>query len=221
MKYVALEACRKDGRTDMLHFSMFHGFATREGLEPGDSPTHFLGDDLSSPIQIVKSGAVYPHIFRPSLSLVVSDTIRGSLSHIQNIQFAPIQFRKLVNFVYQAGDFSYYQSSEFRQDPGRHQYNDLLERLPDDPALHVRDQTYSELILPNMYRLIDDSVDIRTMNIRMPHLTVEEVELSYSSTLLDRCPLFWAMVFLIDRNLFDGIEHHIDWDYFTSAEVDL
>src|SRR6266487_867882 len=155
MRYVALDACRKPGRTDILQYSLFHGVAERDDAPFPTSPSHSLGDDLLSPLKVCMGGNYIPHIFRPCASLVVSDTIRSTLSGIQNIEFMPICFRKLVNFPYRAGDFSYYESESFKNDPYHNRSDTLLKRLPDDSKLHVVDSSYSELVLPNMYRLLE------------------------------------------------------------------
>ena len=221
MKYIALDSCRKRGRTDALHFSMFHGEAVRTGIGPDSPISYSLGDNLSSPLLISMSGRFTPDVFMPSSCLVISRAVQESIGVIRNTELAPVVFPKLVNVQYAVGDFSYYESDYFLRDPSGHRSDLLLGQLPDDPALHSVPRSHMELVLPNMYRLKSIFADAREATVTLAHRTAPVVRFLYAPSSVAHYPAFWSGVFFIQRSVFDHFQSYIDWDYFTSADIDL
>jgi hypothetical protein len=178
-----------------------------------------LGDDLISPLSISIADPIHD-IIMPSSSIVVSQAVREATGPIPNTALAPVEFSKIVNFKYSAGDFSYYQSKYFLQDPAGRRSDLLLGLLPDDPTLHST-ASHLELVLPNMYRLKQQFADACEATVKLNHLTIPLVRFVFAPSAMAEYPAFWSRVCFFQRALFDRLEKFIDWDYFTSAEVDL
>lgn len=218
MRYIAVSRCRIKGKTDILHYLLFHGDASRNSIPDTKTASHFLNDDLSELMKIRCCGVNIPSVFQPDLSLVVSEDVKNILNTICNVKFAEVLFSKLVNYSYKVGDFSYYDSPQFKSDPNKNRSDKILDILPDDPNLHNFDKHWHELVVTNMARI--NNSKSKSMSIRMPDI-FEDIEICYSPSHLNLYPIFWYDVILFNRSVFDLIFPYINLDFFSFAEVDL
>src|SRR6266851_9417075 len=122
-------------RIDVFHYCMFHGEVGRRGFISPDDCSHYLDSLDEDPLLITSNIHSMPDVFRASSSLVVSQPVRSKLQAYPQVQFLEVEFEKLVDYPYQAGDFSYYKRKEFRAEPRKENPETLLARLPNVPAL--------------------------------------------------------------------------------------
>src|SRR5689334_25405064 len=111
-----------EGRIDAFHTTMFHGEGRRKGVPAWESCDHQPGDDLSGPIQYTCNGYRTPDLAMPSLNFVASARARAALAGLPGLAFAPITLAKVIYLSYAAGDYSYYERTEFREDPRNRGY---------------------------------------------------------------------------------------------------
>jgi hypothetical protein len=221
VKLIAIDSCTKQGVTDMLHHSMFHGVARRDDIVFPDSPSHYLGDSLTHPIRIMRSGLLAPPLFKPCNSLVVSEAARSILSHYHNIFFLQVVFEKLVHFAVEKGDFSHYQSKQFLADHYSNRSDTMLQRLPDNPTLRNTFPNYFEVIVANAFRQCRSESTAFSVRFQLPHSPDGIKEFPCTNAFLDSHPLFWARSIIMSSRVFETVCHFIDQDYFDIAEINV
>ncbi|WP_165236138.1 hypothetical protein, partial [Aquisphaera insulae] len=111
---------------------------------------HLLGDDLSMPLRVKRSGRSVPDIFKPGISLVVSEVVRQKLLEVRHIEFQKVEFSKLIDMPYKAGDMAFYESEAFLADPVGMDPENLLDRLPNVPSMHSHVGNFYEVIVPRL-----------------------------------------------------------------------
>lgn len=219
MKAVVINSCIKKERTDVLHHYLFHGNDYRQGDPTEIGSTHFLGDDLSLPMVIDRSGLYFPPIIMPGLSLVVDEKIRNQLATTWNIQFAPVKMGKLVACWYPAGDFSFYDEPFFIKDPYKFRSDKILEWLPDTPPLHKKAPNYFEIVAVNSFKAAQEAATKRTISFELTEIGLGPHEFDYCNGLLEKHPIIWGRAVVIRSDVFDMIGTEFDWDYFTMTEI--
>jgi hypothetical protein len=210
------------GRIDSFHLYMFHGRARREDVCHSYNFSHSLGDDLSRPMLISRSASRVPDVSMPSSSLVVSGRVKKALAWVPNVVLLPVRFEKLVDFPYQAGDFSFYDRSDFRSDPMRYGPDTLIERLPDVPALHERVGTYHELVVANAYRIAPNFPGLKVHWVPVDDPRDDELsDVSLAPEMFEQYPILWGSGVLAREDVFAALRPFLDEDYFYLEELAL
>jgi hypothetical protein len=147
MKVVAIDRvsdfCTRLDRVDFFHAEMFHG---ADDHAYDDLPRS-LGDPPKRCLSLSRSGHWVPGVFAPSNIVMVTEEVRGKLQGLPNVEFRTVRYGRLFDFPrFPPGDHSYLQHSAYMRTLDRRDRSRLLERLPDDPALHCR--------LPPCYELV-------------------------------------------------------------------
>ena len=219
MKAVVINSCIKKERTDVLHHYLFHGDDYRQSNQTEIDLNHPLGDDLSLPTVIDRSGLYFPQIIMPGTSLVVDENIRNQLAPTWNIQFAPVKMGKLVACWYPAGDFSFYDEPFFIKDPYKFRSDKILEWLPDTPRLHKKAPNYYEIVAVNSFKAAQEATTKKTISFELTEIGLGPDEFDYCTGLLEKHPIIWGRAVVIRKDVFDLICNEFDWDYFTMTEI--
>jgi hypothetical protein len=206
-------------RINVFHYHMFHGKTIP--IESGEtSYSHLMGDDLSQPVRIIRNGWRIPDISSPSGSLIVSGRVKELLHGVPNVAFLPVIFEKLVDYPYHAGDFSYFDTPQFRANPAKANPATLLERLSDAHELHRRTESYYELVIPRLRDVSLDHKALKEYSVKLQHC-MNPVELEISATVIQSSPIVWWDATVFHESVFSKIEPYFDWDYFSKATLDL
>jgi hypothetical protein len=207
-------------RFNAFHYHMFHGHARRAGIDFPDNPSHTLGADLSDPLVLDRNGRHIPPVFLPSTTLVVSESVKAELPASANVVLLPVKFGKLVDYPYQAGDFSYYDRPAFRRNPRREDPETLIERLPNVPVLHERAGRYYEVVVAWQDDVAERYADLAPVAFTVDVLGAwEDMEVRLSPTLLEDCPILVVPMGLVLSNpVWEKLQPHLDMDYFRVAE---
>src|SRR5262249_11428697 len=107
-------------------------------------------EDLTDIICLSRNGRIVPPVFMPGTSLVVSEIVRQEMGDWPNLAYLPVEFVKLIDYPYQAGDFSYYDTTEFKRSPRKADPEMLINRLPDVPPLHATIGKYFEVVVAHI-----------------------------------------------------------------------
>jgi len=222
MKVHLLHKFSASKRINVFHYYMFHGKVSRKGIAYPEDPSH-SPSDLLDPLCLSRNGRLIPEVFLPATNLVVSSSVRKELELLTNITLLEVAFTKLVDYNYQAGDFSYYHRPEFRKHPEKEDPETLIERLLDAPQLHWTVGQYYEVVVPWLDDILDCYSDHKvTVFHANPFGFNERFELLLSERLLEEYTIVRAQPGLIlNVSTFEILAPHIDWDYFASVEVEL
>jgi hypothetical protein len=229
MKFIAIAATMdwKSKKMDIVHKLLFHGDAIRADapanpaeMGPG-SWSHSLGDDLSHPLLLIRSGVYVPPIFNPGVALVVREEVYQRVSQFSGLRFADARPSKLINCWKPIGDFSFYDSTDPWIRRNRRRPDELLDWMPDDPTLLATFPKCRELVGFNVYGEHEKGTHSVSVNFVMDDDTETEVGFTCSSSVIDRHPLLWGMVFFLRRDLFDLLQDIIDYNHFALKPVDL
>jgi hypothetical protein len=203
-------------RIKVFHYCMFHG-------EANPRIGHRFSSKVSTPLQLSRSGVGVPNFFSPSaVILVVAEEVKGKLESLPNIEFAEVEFAKLVDVPYQAGDFSYYRTSKFLADPIANDPEALIARLPDVPALHSNVGSYFEVIVPRLCDIVTKYPSLNTVEYRLRMAAVpEQVEICLSEALLKDHPVVWENDYVFSEEAFNIVDQYIDRDYYEIVTVNM
>ena len=95
-------------RLRTFHYDMYHGTFSRCGIVYPMQPDASIDNEIREPMEVVRIGRFIPDVFCPGRHFVVSEMLMAQLSRLQNIEFLRIRFRKLIDYPYAKGDFSFY-----------------------------------------------------------------------------------------------------------------
>jgi hypothetical protein len=207
-------------RINIFHYHLFHGECEdNESHKP--LPTHQIGDDLSKPLVLSRDGWFVPHIFKVSTSLVISSEVKNALGELSNVVYLPVVFKKLVDYPFRAGDFSYFDTLEFRRDPRAADPEKLIKRLPDVPRLHAQVGDYFELVIGNYHFVMEKYANRRQIHYEYPYLGGQEpATLEVTEDMLASYPIMWADGgYVLIEEVFARVREFLDLDYFTVTEV--
>jgi len=160
VKFVALDTTTQweTKQMDTVHDQLFHGNAIR-----ADAPTdpaeygqgtwsHSVGDDLSHPLLLTRSGVFVPPLFMTAVALVARDDLYQRIRHFPNLSFADALPKKLVNLWKPIGDFSFYKSRDPVLRKNLMWPDMLLDWLPNDPSLFATFPKCKELVAYNVHK---------------------------------------------------------------------
>lgn len=211
-------------RIKVFHCCMFHGEAERKGYIRSSSKTHFLGDDLSDPLLITRNGRRVPDIFEPDWAgLVVSEKVKNALAKLPNVAFSKVVFKKLIDFPYEAGDFSYYDQPRFRRNPRRWDPEKLLKRLPAKPELEAAIGSYYELVIAKHWEVAKTHPGLVQFYYETRKLVTPEThEIGLTPSLLANYPILRVEEgIMFSAKAFEVVSPFFDWDYFARSPVTL
>ena len=175
---------------------------------------------MSEPLIVDRNGRHIPSVFLPGTTLIISESVKALLPVSENVVYLPVKFGKLVDYPFQAGDFSYYDRPAFRRNPEREDPETLIERLPDVPVLHGRTGAYYEVVVAWQDEVIERYADTTPVTFTMDVLgDWEDVEVRLSQTLLDDYPILRVPGGLVLSNaVWEKLQPYLDMDYFRVAE---
>ena len=75
MIFYLIQGVRTPGKVDIIHHLLFHGDMERSDFKITDKYSHFLGEDLSQPVLLTRSGSFIPPLFQPGTSFVVTQKV--------------------------------------------------------------------------------------------------------------------------------------------------
>jgi hypothetical protein len=196
-----------------FHAAMFHGLAERGGKEYPHDPVVWANTDSFDPLLISRTIRGVPEISQPSGDLVVSQRLAEKLRRFRNIRLAPVQFKRLVDVNYQKGDDSWF--DEWGE-LGSKAPEEILRTQPDVPEFHDRIGAFFEV---QTYRLNDivnryPSAKEITIETGTPPLHNTEV-IRLSPELLTDYPMVWWSDIIVNPEVFDILDPHLDRDFFV------
>jgi hypothetical protein len=215
----SLHCMSSSDRIDVFHHLMFHGITARD--EPG-KPQHWIGDDLSEPLELVRNIWRIPDLFKPagSVNLVVSSAVKSELDQFPNIQFKHVEFKKRIYFPFHAGDYTYAADPVFGGKQSACYDEQFLRDLPDAPESKVRIGPYFEVILPRFREFVTRFSGTKKTPFRASELS-SDVVLELSEELIDQHPIFWLGSHFFNQRAFALIGKYIDWDYFQRTMINM
>jgi hypothetical protein len=221
MKLYIVGTFTSSDRINVLHYYMFHGEMERADIVFPENPSHNLDDDLSLPPVITRNVYRMPHVFKPRTSLIVSSEVRSVLGDLPHVVYLEVKFKKLVEYAYSAGDFSYFRRKEFVRDPYAQDPETLLARLPDVPHLHDKVGPYFEIVNANYMDIIKAFPNRQVVSFTYPYLGMEEPDvLEVSEEMLLAYPILWAPCGIVmTEKLYEKLDKYIDKDYFSVTGV--
>ena len=80
MIFYLIQGVRTPGKVDIIHHLLFHGDMERSDFKITDKYSHFLGEDLSQPVLLTRSGSFVPPLFQPGTSLVVTEKVFSEIN---------------------------------------------------------------------------------------------------------------------------------------------
>ncbi len=198
-----------------FHEEMFHGENLRyvDGLL---KPDYHLGEEIKSPMKIIKNVYKMPKLFSPDLSLVVSEQLREKLSTFPHIEFVKVEFVKLFEFPYEPNDFSFYDIKGFKT-PDK-----FIKKQRHNKKLKDKIGDYYEMVIARYRDFVDNFKNLSTYKLSIDYFDDEEMnELGFSKELLDEYPIFrkWGTIFT--EPVFNILKDYIDPNYYFVKQYDL
>jgi len=205
-------------RLSGLHNFLFHGTATRGGRDLIDSPVTFLTTDARIPLEITRSGTSISDIFTADGNFVVSERVKETISEYAHIEFLPVRFKKLFEWDFKAGDFSFYsKSDEFRL----RDYRPIARKKPDVPAFHELIGSYYEVLVPRTLDLTNEYPDMSTIDVELGDLVMGPVEVLCERAQFLKYAILWSGAFLLREDVFAIFDRYIDWEYYLTTTISI
>jgi hypothetical protein len=211
--------------TGEIHSIMFHGEQERTDIRvpPGASGSHYIGDDLSSPLLVSRNVYKCPDVFMPGTSLIVSASVRQPLIGLPEIVFLRVEFAKLYYFPYVARDFSFYESSEYRRSPSSDAVQHLVDSLEDQKEAHQTIGAYYEIVTNRYVDVLDCYSNHKTVRFLDgdPDGGWYE-ELLLTAAMVKEHPfLLTPFGHLVDDAVLSPVTDFFDWDYFRRVRISI
>jgi hypothetical protein len=127
---------------------------------------------------------------------------------------------KVIYLPYTSGDFSYYQRSDFRNDPRARGHETVFRRWPDRPALHAAVAPRFEVICGNAHRLAPVYPDTRKVELPDPCGDDEPEVSPLSERMLSDYSMVWTLrgtAFMPEA--FMRVERFLDLEYYAVTDV--
>jgi hypothetical protein len=230
MKYIALTDTmdyKTKGKMDIVHKLLFHGDAIRADAPSNPAEwgqgtwSHSIGDDLSHPLLLIRSGVYVPLLFNPGVALVLREELYQRIRDFPGLVFADAKPKKLINLWKQIGDFSFYESTDPVIRRNRRRPDTLLDWMPNDPSLFAKFPKCYELVAYNVHKYHGDEPHTVHVQFVMNNDQNTKVAFTCPSSIVDTYPLLWSSVFLLRHDLFDRVQDAVDYDFFAVKVIDL
>lgn len=227
MKLIAIDTTIdwESKRMDVVHKLLFHGLAIRSDASDDsaeftqDRRAHSVGDDLSHPLLLIRSGVHIPPLFKPQVALVARHDIYQRIHQYPGLMFADAKPSKLVNCWKPAGDFSLYQSRDPVVRRNIQRPDLLLDWLPNDSSLFATFPICHELVAYNVHK--DEMAGSIRVHFTMNNDRETDIDFTCTTAIIDTYPLIWSSAYFIRRELFDLIQDVVDPDHFAMMTVEL
>lgn len=229
MRFIALDTTVnwKAKQMDVVHKLLFHGSAIRadapaDPAEYGQGTwSHSVGDDLSQPLLLTRSGVFVPPLFKPHVALVARDDLYQRISHFPNLSFADALPQKLLNLWKPIGDFSFYESTDpvIRRNVRRP--DTLLDWMPNDPSLFATFPKCKELVAYNVHKPQREGGETVRVNFVMDNNRKTNVAFECPRAVFETHPLIWSSVFFLRHDLFDLLQDAIDPNHFAIRPIEI
>lgn len=215
MKVFGVQAVRTTGKVDILHHQLFHGDSERADFAVSKKYSHFVGEDLSSPLLLTRSGTFVPPLFQTGTSFVVTQNVFDEINSLVSVAGVVAKPKKLINCWFPAGDYSYLTSKKF---PYLRKWPDkVLEKTPNDPSLFDDFPKCLELVAFNTATDPTPEKDFE-FNFTLKRNDLISVKRKVSEANLKKYPLTWCGVPYLRFDLFEIVEKYIHPDYFEIME---
>lgn len=230
MRFIALADTmdyKSKKKMDIVHKLLFHGDAIRADAPANPAEwgrgtwKHSIGDDLSHPLLLIRSGLYIPPIFNPGVALVIRQELYGRLRDFPGLVFADAKPKKLINLWKPIGDFSFYESRDPVIRRNKRRPDMLLDWMPNDPSLFAKFPKCYELVAYNVHLYRGEEPHTVRVNFVMNNDRETKVEFTCPTSIIDTYPVLWSSVFFLRQDLFDLIEDFIDYDFFAVRSIDL
>lgn len=229
MKFVAISSNMnwRSKKMDIVHRLLFHGHAIR-----ADAPTnptewrrgtwsHNVGDDLSQPLLLQRSGVHIPPIFNPGVALVIREELYQRIRDFPGVVVAEARPSKLINLWKSIGDFSLYESTDPFIRANLCRPDMLLDWMPNDPDLFAKFPRCYELVGYNVAMYRGEETHNVKVSFVMNNDRETKVDWSCPASKVNTYPLLWGSVFFIRYDLFELIKAEIDSDNFAIRPIEL
>lgn len=203
-------------RVSMFHYVMFHGQGNREGVQWPEMPWAWYHNTLRTPLEIRRNGTFVPPVFLCK-HLVVRRDVADALRCFSGFDLLQVKFTKLIDYPVEVGDFSYRDTVPC--DPDRP--DDLLDILPDVPALHESIDAFYEVIgtLPShVLERYDNVYHLEVYPISDPPHYVDE---DISPNMFRDYPVVGIRPILIREDVFDVLQPHLNMDLFHWFPIEI
>ena len=218
MKLFIVAAVQTRGRVDVIHELLYHGKSERADFEIANKYSHYIGDDLSSPLLLTRSGSHVPPLFKPGNSIVVTKNVFEEINRKVSVAGVVAKPKKLINRWLPAGDTSYLKSKEFAYLGFRP--DKVLEKTPNDPSLFDDFPSCFELVAFNTATDPTPEKDFE-FNFRLKRNDLISVKRMVTKANLEKYPLTLCGVPFMRFDLFAILEKYIDPNYFEVIEMEI
>lgn len=201
---------------------MFHGLGKRADLADWEGCDHILGEDYSEPINYIVNGFATPHIACPGINYIVSQEARGAFEKLPGVIILPVEVKKVIYLPYSVGDFSYFDTKEFRTNPKKYGHDTIFPRLPDRKEFHKSVGQRFEIVSGSAHRLVPAYPEAKP--VVLPDPTGDEAPLENPLSLrmlADHSMVKTLRGTAMTIEAFESIEPFLDLDYFAVADACL
>jgi hypothetical protein len=203
---------------------MFHGEAIRSGLRSIHAKNATWSNSVRTPLHIIHSKQVIPDVFKPAHNLVVSERVKQRLIDVNHVEFVEVVFDKLVDFYYEKGSFTYFDSKDSFTELGEIiPAIDYLISLPDDREAHRGLGKYYELVIPDDEEMVNGLVHTAvSIDIEPPSWQGDPLVIRYNKEVFEQNPIIKVQSSIaFELEVFSRIREYIDMDYFHIKEFEL
>ena len=218
MIFYLIQGVRTPGKVDIIHHLLFHGDMERSDFKITDKYSHFLGEDLSQPVLLTRSGSFIPPLFQPGTSFVVTQKVFSEINSKIKVLGVMAKPKKLINCWLPKGDTSYLWSDNFFFLKGRP--DKALEKANNDQALFDDFPLCYELVAFNA--ATDPSPDKKhELNIKLKRNDLIVIKRKVSIENMENNPLSWCGAPILRFDLYQILKKYIDQDYFEIVEISI
>jgi hypothetical protein len=197
------------------HYDMFHGLAERDGKESPHHRSPWANTESPSPLLISRTIRHVPEISEPVTHLIVSERLADRLRRFPNIRLAPVLFKRLVDVEWRKGDMSWAKGG--KEDP-----SNVLRTLPDVPEFHQQIGSYFEVQPYRWKDVLDRYPSAKELTIEQRTPPMEETEvIRVSPEMLTDYPMFWWGSVIVNPEVFDILDAHLDRDFFIVRKYEV
>jgi len=151
----------------------------------------------------------------PSTHAVVKGCLAEKLRGFQNIRLVPVVFKRLVDMDWAKGDMSWPLG-------GYRNPSDVLTTLPDVPEFHQQIGSYFEVQTYRLKDILDRYPSAKGITIEFLTPPLQEAEVvPLSPEMLTDFPIFWWGTPIVNSDVFDILDAHLDRDFFIVREYEL
>lgn len=223
LTYVSIDrigpsAEKRFGKISSMAFFSYHGIGQRGGIDLSFAAPHYLDENNTAPIHIMRSGTVWPDLFNPAqLTTIVSFRLTEILSQLPNLRFDITHLDKAVDMNVAINDFeleSWYRTVVVAS--GTYHPFDLF---ADSRELHKHAPPYYELIAGRYERILDGtSGRMFTYNSWSPDGLVPR-SIMITDHLFERFPVFARECLFVRSDVYDRVQTYIPTKYYRVEDL--